>query len=210
MYSVMEIGGRRSVVKVPCLACDLYSISLHTCSPGCCVHLECQEMGRCYTCRLPLRSKGWVLSKMTGMMTANNNTSLWAYENILWDFPHLSFLLLCSLNLPACLPDTYIHMKDSQPVNRKESRKYSMVNREHICKNINCAEVDSDQYIDLSVQVLILGNYVNTCISRLWDTCHRCCFLLWWWGLFFFVGLFSQSFISHVLVYAAPPLHPPS
>ena len=136
--------------------------------------------------------------------------TLWAYENILWDFPHLSFLLLCSLNLPACLPDTHIHMKDPQPVNRKESRKYSMVNREHICKNINCAEVDSDQYIDLSVQVLILGNYVNTCISRLWDTCHRCCFLLWWWGLFFFVGSFSQSFISHVLVHAAPSLHPPS
>ena len=57
----MGIGGSSSVVKV----------SWHTCSPGCCVHLECQQMGRCSTCHLPLRSKGWVLSKMTGMMTPN-------------------------------------------------------------------------------------------------------------------------------------------
>lgn len=71
VYSVVEIGENSSVVKAPCLACDLYTISLNTCSPGCCAHLECQEMGRCYTCRLPLRSKGWALPKMTGTMTAN-------------------------------------------------------------------------------------------------------------------------------------------
>lgn len=54
--------------------CVTHIYVLHFLYVGCCVHLECQQMGRSCLCCLPLRSKGWVLPKMTGMMTANNNT----------------------------------------------------------------------------------------------------------------------------------------
>ena len=61
--------------------------------------------------------------------------------------------VLCRLNLPTCLPDVYIHLKDPQPVSRK---KYTAVNREHLCKGINCVEVDSDPHIDLHAWYWVL------------------------------------------------------
>ena len=78
--------------------------------------------------------------------------TLWAYGNILWDFPYFSSPI-CRLNLPACLPDVYIHLKDPQPVSRK---KYTAVNREHLCKCISCVEVDSDPHIDLHAWYWVL------------------------------------------------------
>lgn len=108
-------------------------------------------MGRSCTCHLPLRSRGWVLSQMTGMIIQNNNTHYGPMETFCEIFHTLR--VLCRLNLPTCLPDVYIHLKDPQPVSRK---KYTAINREHLCKGINCVEVDSDPHIDLHAWYWVL------------------------------------------------------